>query len=97
MKALAWLAALGVSALLCVAAARAAARAGAESSPWRRAAARLMRDRTVVLALFLVIAVCVIAILAPALAPWDPAYQPHSTSLLSQPPSPAPTRSAATC
>lgn len=77
MIGLAWLACVAAGAL----AVRLVARAGRDAhvpgaSPWRRAAARLAADRTATAAVFVLVLLATMAVLAPALTPYDPAAQP---------------------
>lgn len=55
--------------------------------PWRLAAARLRRDRGAMVALGIIAAIYLVAILAPLLAPYDPARQLDILGLKNQPPS----------
>lgn len=78
MRALAWIAAAGVTAILYAAVTHAAARAadaGASAGPWRRAAARFAADRAARIGLAAFLALCVVAVMAPWLAPYDPTAQ----------------------
>lgn len=55
--------------------------------PWRLAASRLRRDRGAMIALAIIAAIYLVAILAPLLAPYDPARQLDILGLKNQPPS----------
>ena len=55
--------------------------------PWRRAAARLRSDRSAMLGLRTVVALLLLALLAPLLAPYDPIHQPDIVALESLAPS----------
>ena len=87
--ALRWLAALLLVAVLSHLLRRALARlAGAAGeTPAGRAARRFRANRGAVLALHLLVALVVITLLAPALAPYSPAAQPDIVGLKSLPPS----------
>lgn len=56
-------------------------------SPWRLAARRLARNRLAVAGAGVVLVLCLLALLAPALAPADPNFQPDPVHLQSLPPS----------
>ena len=62
---------------------------GASPGPWRLAAARLMRDRHARASLVVLGVLGLVSLLAPWLAPYDPAAQPDIVGLASQPPSAA--------
>lgn len=83
MLAIAWLAA----AALTVALARAVATLGEGPGPWRSALGRLHRDPVATAALRVIIALCVVALLAPWLAPYSPVGQPDIVALKNLPPS----------
>ena len=57
------------------------------AAPWRRAAARLTRDRVAAAALFVLILLAATAILAPALTPYDPTAQRDILAGTNLPPS----------
>ena len=83
-----WLLALLVVAALCVLARRLLpAREMPDASPWRRTGARLRADTGAMLALYAVLALAVIALLAPFLAPHNPIHQLDVQALKSLGPS----------
>lgn len=57
------------------------------TSPWRLALLRLRRDRSALVAAAVLVIIATAALLAPILAPYDPAAQPDILGLRSQPPS----------
>ncbi len=63
-------------------------RAGRDAGPWLRALGRFHRNRAAVVALRLVVAACVVAVLAPWLAPYSPTATPDIVALKNLPPSP---------
>jgi peptide/nickel transport system permease protein len=89
VRALAWIACFAAAAL----AARAVDRAGhsqlatAGAGPWRRAVERFVADRGALIAFSVLVALALIALLAPVLAPYDPAAQPNILSEHTLPPS----------
>lgn len=60
---------------------------GPAASPWRLALRRLRADREAWGATVLLAALVVVSVLAPVLAPYDPAAQPDIVNLKGQPPS----------
>lgn len=85
MHALAWLAAAALTALICYGIA-AAGDVGART-PWRVALGRLRANRLAFTALCVIVALFVIAALAPWLAPYSPIAQPDIVRLKDLPPS----------
>lgn len=60
-----------------------------DDGPWQRAAARLRADGGAMAGLFAILALALIALLAPVLAPYDPVRQPDIVALESMAPSAA--------
>jgi peptide/nickel transport system permease protein len=60
---------------------------GGSAGPWRRGLARLAADRTAMAALFVLVALAAMAILAPVIAPHAPNAQPDPVILKDLPPS----------
>ncbi len=60
-----------------------------QTSPWRLALRRLRRDRAALVAIAVLVVIATAALLAPMLAPYDPAAQPDILALRSQSPSSA--------
>ena len=88
MRYLAWLVAAFVAVVLCTTATRFTNEApGAHNSPWRLAALRFRGDRPAMIALYAVITLYVITVMAPWLAPYSPSAQPDIIALKSQAPS----------
>ena len=88
MIALAWLVCIAAGAASVALLRRAARGAYAPGAgPWRRAAARLTRDRVAAAALFVLILLAATAILAPALTPYDPTAQRDILAGTNLPPS----------
>ena len=88
MIALAWLVCIAAGAASVALLRRAARGAYAPGEgPWRRAAARLTRDRVAAAALFVLILLAATAILAPALTPYDPTAQRDILAGTNLPPS----------
>jgi peptide/nickel transport system permease protein len=83
----AWAAALAATGALAWLAARAGGPADEHAGPWRLALARFRRNRAAVAAACVLVALYVIAALAPWLAPHDPIAQPDILALKNQPPS----------
>lgn len=57
------------------------------ASPWRRSLARLAADRSSMIALGVLVALALVAVLAPLLTPYDPVAQPDIIALKNLPPS----------
>jgi peptide/nickel transport system permease protein len=87
MRLIAWVTCLAAAALAVGAVTRAGRAGGAGASPWRRALARLASDRGAMLALFVLVALAAIALLAPWLTRWDPSAQPDIILQKNLPPS----------
>jgi peptide/nickel transport system permease protein len=83
----AWLVAAALTAALCALVSRRSVRADDRQGPWRLAVTRFRRNRGAMLALYVVLALVVVATLAPWLAPYDPTEQPDLVALKSRPPS----------
>lgn len=83
MRGIAWAGAAALTALVCAL----VQRLGAGDGPWRTALARLCRQRASFIALCVIIALVVIAALAPWLAPYSPVAQPDIVALKNLPPS----------
>jgi peptide/nickel transport system permease protein len=86
-RAVAWVLCAVITAALCGWIERTARRAGSDAGPWRRALQRFHRNRAAVVALWLVVAACVIALLAPWLVPYSPTATPDIVTLKDLPPS----------
>jgi peptide/nickel transport system permease protein len=84
---LAWLLALVLTTVICVALSRGMQARGAHSGPWAQALQRLGRDWPARTGLYVLVAMMVIALLAPLLAPYDPFAQPAPVALRAQSPS----------
>ena len=85
MRAAAWIAGAALAAGLCAAIARLGAED--EGGPWRLAVRRFRRNRAAFAALCAVVALLVLAALAPWLAPYSPIAQPDIVHLKNLPPS----------
>lgn len=85
MHAIAWVVAAAITTLICRAIARAGDAAG--GGPWRIALGRLRRNRMAFAALCVIVALLVIAALAPWLAPYSPIAQPDIVRLKNLAPS----------
>ena len=86
-RVLAWAACAALTVALCVAIARAGARSGDDAGPWRLALARFHRNRAAMVAMWIVVAACVVAALAPWLVPYSPTDTPDIVALKNLPPS----------
>lgn len=82
-----WALAALISAVLCAGLGRWGTSAVEHPGPWRLALSRLRRNRSAMLALYAIVAIYVIASLAPLLAPYHPAAQPDVVALKNLPPS----------
>lgn len=78
---------VALTALICWGIARASTRAVPHPGPWRLAAARFCRNRLAFAALCVIVALYVMAALAPWLAPYAPNAQPDIVHLQNLPPS----------
>ncbi len=87
IRALSWILCAAIIVALCALLERAARRASDDSGPWRSALARFRRNRLAVVALWIVIAACVVAALAPWLVPYSPTATPDIVTLNNLPPS----------
>lgn len=88
-RAVAWVLCAAIIVALCAWLERAARRASDESGPWRSALARFRRNRVAIVALWIVLAACVVAALAPWLVPYSPTATPDIVTLKNLPPSAA--------
>ena len=86
-RVVAWVACALLTLVSCAAIGRAAARAGDDAGPWRPALARFRRNRVAMIALWFVVAACVVAALAPWLVPYSPTDTPDIVALKNLPPS----------
>lgn len=82
-----WLAPLTAAVALTFAAVRPPDATPAHAGPWRTAFARLRRNRSATAAAAILAALCIVALLAPLLAPHDPVAQPDIVALKNLPPS----------
>ncbi|HEU4641633.1 MAG TPA: hypothetical protein VFS44_04195, partial [Gemmatimonadaceae bacterium] len=87
MLALAWLVAAALTVALWRALRRAGAGARADGIAWRATVARLHRDRVALAAVRTLIALGVLALLAPWVAPYSPVGQPDIVALKNLAPS----------
>jgi peptide/nickel transport system permease protein len=87
IRALSWILCAAIIVALCALLERAARRASDDSGPWRSALARFRRNRLAVVALWIVIAACVVAALAPWLVAYSPTATPDIVTLKNLPPS----------
>jgi peptide/nickel transport system permease protein len=83
----AWAACFAVAAFAVWAVTRAGAAHGPGAGPWRRMLAQLAADRTAQVALFILVALFALAIVAPLLTQYDPTAQPDIIALKNLPPS----------
>ena len=88
-RAVAWVLCAAIIVALCAWLERAARHASDESGPWRSALARFRRNRVAMVALWIVLAACVVAALAPWLVPYSPTATPDIVTLKNLPPSTA--------
>lgn len=88
-RAVAWVLCAAIIVALCAWLERAARHASDESGPWRSALARFRRNRVAIVALWIVLAACVVAALAPWLVPYSPTATPDIVTLKNLPPSTA--------
>ncbi len=86
-RVVAWVLCAVITAALCGWIARTARRTGSDAGPWRRALQRFHGNRAAVVALWLVVAACVVALLAPWLVPYSPTATPDIVTLKNLPPS----------
>ncbi|HJR62904.1 MAG TPA: ABC transporter permease [Gemmatimonadaceae bacterium] len=87
VRAVVWLLAAALTVLVCVRVSRAGVRAHWSERPWQRALARFRGNRPAMLSLYVVIALYVLMVLAPWLAPYSPSAQPDIVALKNQAPS----------
>lgn len=86
-RAVAWIVCAALTFALCRWIARAAAGGGERTAPWRIGLERFHRNRGALVALRVVVAFCVVAALAPWLAPYSPTDTPDIVALKNLPPS----------
>jgi peptide/nickel transport system permease protein len=87
VRAIAWLVCAATTLYLCSIVARLDPDPPPHAGPWRLALARLRANRPATAALYFLIALYVITLLAPWLAPYDPSLQPDIIALKDRPPS----------
>ncbi len=88
-RVVAWMLCIALTVAICAWLERAGRRAGADAGPWRRALARFHRNHVAMLALWVVVAACMMAVLAPWLVPYSPTATPDIVTLKNLPPSSA--------
>lgn len=88
-RAAAWILSAAITVALCLGLERAARRSSGDAGPWRRALARFHHNRVAMVALWIVVAACVVAALAPWLVPYPPTATPDIVALKNLPPSAA--------
>ena len=84
----AWIVAIAIVAALTIPLLRAPAGRDAPTGPWRRAFYQLRRKRSSRIATVTIVAMCIIGVLAPALAPYDQRHPLDMLTMVSVPPSP---------
>ncbi len=89
MRLVAWLAAAALTVALCAWLARRMREAARVDGPWRRALGRFAENRAAMAALYVIVALYVVMVLAPWLAPHPPFAQLDILALQNQPPSSA--------
>jgi peptide/nickel transport system permease protein len=84
-----WVAVGAVIAVMCVVVLRAPRSVAAPPGPWKGAFRRIRTRRGARIGLAVLLALAIVTVAAPLLAPYDPAYQPDPVRLAAQPPSAA--------
>jgi len=88
-RAAAWVFSAAVTVALCLGLERTARRSSGDAGPWRQALARFHDNRVAMVALWIVVAACVVAAFAPWLVPYSPTATPDIVAFKNLPPSAA--------
>jgi peptide/nickel transport system permease protein len=83
----AWLGTLILIAIVCALILRPPRRSSSAAGPWRSAWRRIRGRRAARVGLAIIVTISTVTVLAPALAPYDPTYQPDPVAQAGRPPS----------